>query len=291
VVLGGSQQLFGQQPLALSQHPLAISSPDSLTTGAAQRGPAWVQGSEKRPLLVSSLLISAGALTMAKMHLVETDDELHEEIREHMARPTTTLDNQLRYLPGVVTVGLGLAGVKGRHTPVDKVLLGALTYTINDAVTSHLKKLTHVLRPDGSNFHSFPSQHTSTAFAAATFLQKEYGGRSVWYSVGGYSVAAATGSLRMVKDAHCFPMCWPEPALVSSPPKRLTGSIPACSALCANWWATRPWYCPATNGGLPASRPWWCCSSRHQSPIKSKPESVHGLLFPSSTVEGRISLV
>jgi membrane-associated phospholipid phosphatase len=202
VVLGGSQQLFGQQPLALSQHPLAISSPDSLTTGAAQRGPAWVQGSEKRPLLVSSLLISAGALTMAKMHLVETDDELHEEIREHMARPTTTLDNQLRYLPGVVTVGLGLAGVKGRHTPVDQVLLGALTYTINDAVTSHLKKLTHVLRPDGSNFHSFPSQHTSTAFAAATFLQKEYGGRSVWYSVGGYSVAAATGSLRMVKDAH-----------------------------------------------------------------------------------------
>ncbi len=30
-------------------------------------------------------------------------------------------------------------------------------------------------RPDGSNLHSFPSGHTTTAFATATFLQRRYG--------------------------------------------------------------------------------------------------------------------
>lgn len=155
-----------------------------------------------RALLVPALLVTAGALTTHRVKALQSDEELREEIREHIARPTTTLDNQLRYLPGAVTLGLGLAGVPGRHKPVDQLLLAALAFTLNDAVTSNLKKLTQVQRPDGSNFHSFPSQHTSLAFASATFLHKEYGGRSLWYSLGGYGVAAATGGIRLAKDAH-----------------------------------------------------------------------------------------
>lgn len=202
VLLSISPPSLGQTPPVLRLPRLAYFSPDSVTTGAVQQAPARVLLRGMRPLLMPSLLLGAGALTMAERHVLETDEEVHEEIREHLARPTTTIDNQLRYLPGLVTVGLGLAGVKGRHSPVDQLMLGALTYSLNDAVTSHLKKLTHVARPDGSNYHSFPSQHTSTAFAAATFLHKEYGGRRIWYSVGGYSVAATTGGLRMAKDAH-----------------------------------------------------------------------------------------
>ncbi|WP_303311544.1 phosphatase PAP2 family protein [Hymenobacter sp. BT730] len=202
LVLLVSYQGFAQQPFAVPLPLTVLSSSDSLAIDLGQHEPIRVHRSCMRPLFVPSLLLGAGALMMAERQVLETDEELHEEIREHMARPTTTIDNQLRYLPGVATLGLGLAGVKGRHTPVDQLMLGALTYSINDAVTSHLKKLTHVQRPDGSNYHSFPSQHTSTAFAAATFLHQEYGGRSLWYSIGGYSVAATTGGMRMVKDAH-----------------------------------------------------------------------------------------
>ncbi|WP_190242751.1 phosphatase PAP2 family protein [Hymenobacter lapidiphilus] len=136
------------------------------------------------------------------MELLETDEEAREEIREHMGRPVSTLDNQMRYLPGAFALGLGLAGVPGRHRPADQLLLAALAFTLNDALTSNLKRLTQVQRPDGSDFHSFPSQHTSLAFASATFLHKEYGGRSAWYSIGGYGMAAATGGVRMAKDAH-----------------------------------------------------------------------------------------
>lgn len=153
-------------------------------------------------LLVPTLLLGGGVLTAHQLGLVNTDGEVREEIREHLAPPVTSLDNQLRYLPGAVALGLGVAGVTGRHKPVDQVLLAALAFTLNDALTTQLKNLTHVQRPDGSNFHSFPSSHTSVAFASATFLHREYGGRSVWYSVGGYSAAALTGSLRLAKDNH-----------------------------------------------------------------------------------------
>jgi membrane-associated phospholipid phosphatase len=67
---------------------------------------------------------------------------------------------------------------------------------------ANLKRLTRVQRPNGQSFDSFPSSHTSAAFAAAHFMHKEYGHRSVWYSVGAYSVAVATGGLRIAKDNH-----------------------------------------------------------------------------------------
>lgn len=57
-------------------------------------------------------------------------------------------------------------------------------------------------RPDGSNNKSFPSGHTATAFMAATMLHKEYGGRSPWYSIAGYSMATVTGVSRMLNNKH-----------------------------------------------------------------------------------------
>lgn len=188
--------LFPAQAQTLPSASLTPSSGDSTARRALWQRPV------SRVVLVPTLLLTAGALTTHRVELLESDEEMREEIREHMGRPTTTLDNQLRYLPGAAALGLGLAGVPGRHKPVDQLLLAALAFTLNDAATSNLKKLTQVQRPDRSDFHSFPSQHTSLAFASATFLHKEYGGRSIWYSLGGYGVAATTGGIRMAKDAH-----------------------------------------------------------------------------------------
>jgi membrane-associated phospholipid phosphatase len=57
-------------------------------------------------------------------------------------------------------------------------------------------------RPDGSGFDSFPSGHTSTAFVAAEFLHREYGGRSVWISAGGYGMAVLMGVSRVYNGRH-----------------------------------------------------------------------------------------
>ena len=58
------------------------------------------------------------------------------------------------------------------------------------------------LRPDATSNNSFPSGHTATAFMTATMLHKEYEGRSPWFSIGGYSLAALTGVSRVLNNRH-----------------------------------------------------------------------------------------
>jgi membrane-associated phospholipid phosphatase len=65
-----------------------------------------------------------------------------------------------------------------------------------------LKKITHSQRPDGSNYESFPSGHTATAFAAAEFMRVEYQHSHPLLSMTGYVAAAATGALRMYNNRH-----------------------------------------------------------------------------------------
>ncbi len=43
------------------------------------------------------------------------------------------------------------------------------------ATTAALKEITHKKRPDGNNYKSFPSGHTSATFMGAAFIHKRYG--------------------------------------------------------------------------------------------------------------------
>ena len=52
---------------------------------------------------------------------------------------------------------------------------GAFTAVTTVGATYILKYAVREERPDHSNRHSFPSGHTSTTFATATFLQRRYG--------------------------------------------------------------------------------------------------------------------
>jgi len=70
------------------------------------------------------------------------------------------------------------------------------------AIVFTLKNTTNVQRPDGSSYNSFPSGHTARAFVAATFLHKEYGSKSIWYSIGGYTMATAIETFRVLNNRH-----------------------------------------------------------------------------------------
>jgi membrane-associated phospholipid phosphatase len=63
-----------------------------------------------------------------------------------------------------------------------------------------LKLTTHRERPDGSNAYSFPSGHSATAFAAATVLDRRYGGLVGWAAYG----AAALAAEARVADSHHY---------------------------------------------------------------------------------------
>ncbi|MVM30937.1 phosphatase PAP2 family protein [Spirosoma sp. HMF4905] len=114
----------------------------------------------------------------------------------------THADDFLQYGPVAAWVGLSLAGVKGRSQPLDRALIGVLAYGISTGVVLVLKHTTNELRPDGSNYLSFPSGHTTNAFTGASLLDREFSGVSPWIPIGGYAMATSTGILRMTNDKH-----------------------------------------------------------------------------------------
>jgi len=69
---------------------------------------------------------------------------------------------------------------------------------LDTAMVQGLKLASGRTRPDGSSY-SFPSGHTSSAFATATVLQRHYG-----WKVGlpAYAVAAYVGGSRMAENRH-----------------------------------------------------------------------------------------
>lgn len=75
----------------------------------------------------------------------------------------------------------------------------AQVFLLNAAVTTAIKYPAHRLRPDESNYLSFPSGHTSNAFAWATVAAHYYGPK---LGVPAFAFASLIGVGRMEKNVH-----------------------------------------------------------------------------------------
>lgn len=127
---------------------------------------------------------------------------LQERVVSNYPHYRTKVDEFLPYAPGVVSLGLASAGVKGKHKLGDQVVLALLSNIIAQGVTQSLKRIVQYPRPNGEDNHSFPSGHTTTAFTNATILHEEYGQRSILYSIGGYGTATTVGAMRVLGNHH-----------------------------------------------------------------------------------------
>lgn len=58
------------------------------------------------------------------------------------------------------------------------------------------------LRPDATDWRSFPSGHTAWAYMGAAFTARELSWRSPWYAFGAYSIASAVAMQRIVDKRH-----------------------------------------------------------------------------------------
>lgn len=87
-------------------------------------------------------------------------------------------------------------------TAIHQDLHGAWEFTeafsTSLASSTALKYTVDRERPNGS-VRSFPSGHTTSAFSAATFLQKRYG---VWYGIPAFGLATLTGYSRVKSHQH-----------------------------------------------------------------------------------------
>jgi membrane-associated phospholipid phosphatase len=98
------------------------------------------------------------------------------------------------------TAALAAEGLLFHHPySVETAKKLGIALTASSAAVTLLKLATHRERPDGSNAMSFPSGHTTVAFAAATVLQRQYGGIVGWLS---YGAAAAAGEARIADNHH-----------------------------------------------------------------------------------------
>ena len=113
------------------------------------------------------------------------------------------VDNYTQFGGIGLTVGLKLAGVEGRSSWPRLAASSLASYAVMAAIVNSIKYTASEMRPDGSTRNSWPSGHTATAFVGATILHKEYGlTRSPWYSIAGYTVATATGVMRVLNNRH-----------------------------------------------------------------------------------------
>lgn len=158
-----------------------------------------------RAVLIPSAMIGYGAFAISSRELKKINEGMQQAVwtsrDDHRA---IKLDNFVLLAPAAAVYALNFAGVKGKNNFVDRSLIYGMSNLIGTGITSSVKQLSGVMRPDSSNRLSFPSGHTSKAFIAAEFLRQEYKHRSPWYGVAGYAVAVGTGFLRMYNNKHWF---------------------------------------------------------------------------------------
>ena len=148
--------------------------------------------------VIPASLITIGAIVSIDGEL---DREIQLEVTAHNYKPSK-VDDYLQYAPITAVFGLDLIDVKAKHNFRDRFFVSTASYMILATTVFFAKSQTHVLRPNGSNYLSFPSGHTGTAFVGAHILFKEYNHVSPWISVAGYTTATITGIMRVRNNKH-----------------------------------------------------------------------------------------
>jgi membrane-associated phospholipid phosphatase len=164
--------------------------------------PGCYQKFDAKKFIFPAVLITYGFAALHIEALTDISEEINEQTWYDHPHNTTTIDNYLQFAPAVAVYALNLAGIKGEHNFLDRSMIYLMSNVIMEGFVASIKDWTHIPRPNGEGYQSFPSGHTAEAFVSATFLYEEYKNVSVWYGVGGYLVAGTVGALRIYNDKH-----------------------------------------------------------------------------------------
>jgi hypothetical protein len=155
-----------------------------------------------KSVVIPVTLIEYGFSSLKSDDLQDLNKKISEEVTEDASGFKTRVDDYLKYAPAASVYLLNAVGIKGKHKILDRTIILAMSSILSAQIVTALKHATHQLRPDGSTYNSFPSGHTTTAFVGAEMMNQEFGWRSPWYSVAGYSMATGTAFLRIMNNRH-----------------------------------------------------------------------------------------
>ncbi len=142
-------------------------------------------------------------VAVSGLALSPIDNWVASQVQTGMPNFGTTVDDYLQYAPFAAQGIMALCGVDGSSGGLLEVITAdALSISMMAAAVYGLKYTVSRTRPNGEDNVSFPSGHTAKAFLGATLLAHEYGHISPWIPIAGYSVATATGVLRVLNNYH-----------------------------------------------------------------------------------------
>lgn len=127
------------------------------------------------------------------------------DVRDAIADPDNDFGKIVGEGTDPVVVGAVVTGVFVGGRLVEDPRFRAMSYDLLDAVvvtwayTSVLKRAVGRERPNGQNDKSFPSGHSSNAFALATVAERHYGWK---VGVPAYALASAVAVSRLQRDKH-----------------------------------------------------------------------------------------
>lgn len=108
-------------------------------------------------------------------------------------------ESYVQYAPFAMDLLLPVCGVPSRISFEDRAIQATVSFALDIAIVQIIKGLVSEERPDGSNFNSFPSGHTSIAFTGAELVRMDYG--NAW-GVASYLSAAYVGAARVQHKRH-----------------------------------------------------------------------------------------
>lgn len=152
----------------------------------------------------STYLYAGAGLTLA---LVLLKQEISYPIQDHYANHpplsknlAKTGDYAGQVIPNAIyTGGMLLSGALGNKDDYKNAEIMALATIYSGAVANIFKYTIREDRPGNGNKKSFPSGHTTTAFAFASVVGAEH---SIYYAVPAYALAALSGFSRMNDNKH-----------------------------------------------------------------------------------------
>lgn len=197
---------LGLSLLATVAHAQVPAAPTDTTLRKYQTPPGappkpWYRGKLVRATIVPAALIGYG-ISVVDDHGWYSSYDAKRDIQRNFPNFNNHLDDYLQWAP-YLELGAVLAfGVESRNDRVNLALILAKSEAIMLGSVYIIKVSTGHLRPDGSDYRSFPSGHTAQAFLAASIVHTELRDKSPWYGVGAYTLATTVGAFRMLNNKH-----------------------------------------------------------------------------------------
>jgi len=192
----------------VTKDSLKVVKNDSLKKNTAPIDSTTIVVNQKRyqtklfPSMIAPAVLIAWGLSTIKNNGLYSSYQAQKDIQNTFGKKRAPIDNYLVLSPYVEYGLLLLLKQKCKNDMINSLLLIGKSEVIMEAIVLPLKYTTHMKRPDGSDFYSFPSGHTAEAFVAATIVYREFRYKSPWYGIGAYALATTVGAYRMINNKH-----------------------------------------------------------------------------------------